>query len=96
VEVTQLQLQEWQSKYAALEECLKVKESGESEVKKELVQCRDVVDRLRSELEVVTSEKKRLEERVEQDGSEWNVERDRMQKEHVDLMQRKRNNVGCT
>jgi len=45
------------------------------------------VQGLKKELEVVKEEKRRLEGQLEVDGTEWTVERQRMQKEYNDRMQ---------
>eukprot|EP00985_Skeletonema_marinoi_P007822 scaffold3482_cov128-Skeletonema_marinoi.AAC.8 len=84
VEVTKLQLEELQNKYTALEESWKVRESGESE---EVGRWREEVQGLMRELEVVQGEKKRLEDQLEVDGTEWSVERQRLQKEYNERMQ---------
>ncbi|KAL7494745.1 hypothetical protein ACHAWT_003356 [Skeletonema menzelii] len=89
VEVTKLQLVELSSKYTALEECLKVKEGGESEVRAELVSCRVRVDNLTKELEVVKGEKQRLYDQVDQNGTDWAEEQKRMQTEHDDQLYQK-------
>ncbi|KAL7431364.1 hypothetical protein ACHAXM_002634, partial [Skeletonema potamos] len=89
LEVTKSQLEQMTTKYNALEECMKVKECGERELRERLLHCQKETEDSKRQLEAVQGEKQRLERQIELDGGEWTVERQRMKNEHDDQMQQK-------